>query len=242
MGMNPRLLRPTASGFDPRRISGLVGWYDASDRATLFDATTGGSAVAADGAVGRWQDKSGSANHLTQGTANNRPTLKENIQAGRSILRLDGTNDSLAFTTINSFTGAFSLFAVFYETSVRFIAAGGNDSSFFGSGYVAGGGILFRNTIDAGMTITDANPNRFVLIAGIRSGTGTNQTTVRRDGGTINATGTVAGTFNAANVGLRNPSQFSGGDIAELLVFNLAVSNPQRSAIEAYLKQKWTIS
>jgi hypothetical protein len=31
MPMNPRLLRPRASGFDPRSISGLALWLDAAD-------------------------------------------------------------------------------------------------------------------------------------------------------------------------------------------------------------------
>lgn len=41
MGMNPRLLRPTASGFNPRQISGLAAWYDASDSSTLYTTDAG---------------------------------------------------------------------------------------------------------------------------------------------------------------------------------------------------------
>jgi hypothetical protein len=35
MPMNPRLLRPTPTGFDLRRLSGLVQWYDAADQSTM---------------------------------------------------------------------------------------------------------------------------------------------------------------------------------------------------------------
>lgn len=66
-------------------------WLDLSDESTLYDAASGGSLVAADGLVARIEDKSGNGNHCTA-TSGARPTLKTNIQNGRSILRFDGTN------------------------------------------------------------------------------------------------------------------------------------------------------
>lgn len=244
--MSPSLLRPRAarSGFDPRTISGLVGWYDASDRASLFADTSGGSAAGANTGVGRWQDKSGQANHLTQGTANNRPTLIESVKNGLSILRFDASNDSLAFGTVTGYTGAVSFFAVCYETSLRFLAIGGSSqNSFFGTAYVSGGGILWRNQADTGMTVIDANPNRFVLVAGVRTGTGTNQSRIRRDGGVVDSTGTITGTIEAGHVGQRTTAggQFSGGDLAELLIYNRAVTDAELSAIEIGLNRKWSV-
>jgi hypothetical protein len=70
--------------------SGLQLWLDASDASTLYDATTGGSLVAADGGVARWEDKSGNARHMTQGTAGSRPTRKTAIQNSLAVLRFDG--------------------------------------------------------------------------------------------------------------------------------------------------------
>ena len=49
-------------------------WLDASDAATLFDATTGGSTPSTGGAIARWEDKSGNANNASQATAGDRPT------------------------------------------------------------------------------------------------------------------------------------------------------------------------
>lgn len=50
MGMNPKLLRPRSTGFNPKSISGLALWLDASDLSTI---TLNGSNVS------EWRDKSG---------------------------------------------------------------------------------------------------------------------------------------------------------------------------------------
>jgi hypothetical protein len=83
-------------GFTPASISGLQWWLDASDASTLYDATSGGSLVAADGTVARWEDKSSNGRHATQGTSGSRPTRKTAIQNSRDVLRFDGSNDSMS--------------------------------------------------------------------------------------------------------------------------------------------------
>lgn len=66
---------PTAKRFSPLGISGLQLWLDSSDSNTLYDSTSGGNTVSADGsAVKRWEDKSGNARHATEAT--NAPTLE----------------------------------------------------------------------------------------------------------------------------------------------------------------------
>lgn len=74
----------------PRKIGGLELWLDASSAETLYDATSGGSLVAADGGVARWEDKSGNGRHATQGTSGRRPTRKSAAQNGLDVLRFDG--------------------------------------------------------------------------------------------------------------------------------------------------------
>jgi hypothetical protein len=83
----------------PSRIATLW-WLDASDSSTLFDATSGGSLVAADGEVARWEDKSGNAKHITQATSVNRPIRKTNTENGRDVVQFDGTNDVLDSSAI----------------------------------------------------------------------------------------------------------------------------------------------
>lgn len=70
-------------------------WIQASDPNTLYDAETGGSLVAAGGAVARLEDKSGNGRHWTQATASYRPTRQVAVQNGKDVIRLDGVNDTM---------------------------------------------------------------------------------------------------------------------------------------------------
>lgn len=86
MSMNPRLLRPIATGFNPRSIPQLTAWWDASDTATI---------TAVSGAVSVWADKSGNGRTLYQGTAANRPATGTRTIGGLNALDFDGSNDAL---------------------------------------------------------------------------------------------------------------------------------------------------
>lgn len=99
--------------FTPTSVTGLAAWWDASDASTLYDATSGGSLVAVDGAVARWNDKSGNARHATQATSGNRPLRKAAVQNGLGILRFDGTDffDSADFADLTT-GNAVTIFAV----------------------------------------------------------------------------------------------------------------------------------
>lgn len=95
----------TWSPFSPLSIGGLQLWLDASDGASLYDATSGGSLVAADGSVARWEDRSGNGRHATQGTSGSRPLRKASVQGGKDVMRFDGSDD---FLSIASSTSAFN--------------------------------------------------------------------------------------------------------------------------------------
>ncbi len=91
MPMNPRLLRPRATGFDPKSLAGLVAWFDADDVSTF--TLTGASS----NEVSQWRDKSGRGYAVSQGTANNRPRRTGTLR-GRACVDFDGANDFLATT------------------------------------------------------------------------------------------------------------------------------------------------
>jgi hypothetical protein len=80
MPMNPRLLRPTASsGFDPRKISGLAAWHDASDSATITTDS---------GRVASWADKSGNGRTMANSSSGStQPDYITAAQNARNVVR-----------------------------------------------------------------------------------------------------------------------------------------------------------
>lgn len=78
-----------------REVQGCTANFDANVPTSLYDATSGGSLVAADGAVARWEDISGNGNHVTQATSGNRPLRRVGGRFGKDILQTNSTNSCL---------------------------------------------------------------------------------------------------------------------------------------------------
>jgi hypothetical protein len=259
--------------------SGLQLWLDASDSATLFDATSGGSLVAADGGVARWEDKSGNGRHMTQGTAGSRPARKTAIQGGRDVLRFDGSND---FMSVASSTATFTFLHA--TDSTIFLVLDQNKSGYAplistfdtgtanvgmqldtgnGSGTadnvthrvnrgVSGSNVVFQTT---GNAFLGAGFNVISVVTQPANATAANRSSIRRNGGTA-ATGNAAtgapssassqynlslATDNYLGVG-SGDATFSSMDIAELIIYNSALSDTDRAAVETYLLAKWGIT
>lgn len=100
----------------PSRITTAL-WLDASDAATLYDATSGGSLVAADGTVARWEDKSGNARHITQATMGKQPLYKLTVQNGVSGLSFDGSNDEMSLASDLALGTSHSIFFAVKNTA-----------------------------------------------------------------------------------------------------------------------------
>ena len=206
--------------------TGLQAWYDASDSATLFDATSGGSLVAADGGVARWEDKSGNARHMTQSVSVSRPLRKTAVQNGLGVLRFDGSND---FMSIASSTGAFaflhggstgySVFAVGKQASATnhftFLNTGVGGSPSGDSGqlgfmlailsslrrYVAiRNGVADVATVSPVATVTQNQFYALSVVGTPNSGTASARAALRTNGGSADTNGSTGGssTSNAS--------------------------------------------
>ena len=115
MAMNPKLLRPRVSGFNPQQIANITAWWDASDASTItLNATT----------VSEWRDKTGNGRHLMQGTALNQPTYaaadlgaKATVRLGavvtqRMDCKVGGSTDVLMDVLGNDTSKLITIFAV----------------------------------------------------------------------------------------------------------------------------------
>jgi hypothetical protein len=251
----------------PTQIAGLQLWLDAADASTLFNATTGGSLVAADAGVARWEDKSGNAAHAT--IASNGPTRKTGVRNGRDVLRFDGVNNLLqtgAIAGLNSLT-----MTVFVVASQRVTGANGaaltigygdfNATSpnegqhgvvVFGASATLGA--FSRNSAGAAVSVPVASRPSLVanqlLVGGY---------TVDSSGALLafqNAATPLSGVAGSGDSVIDTPSLHQtvtlgdnqvlatklDGDICEVLIYSTRLSDAERNATISYLMSKWGIA
>ena len=238
----------TPSGFVPvpLTITGLKLWLDASDSSSLFDATTGGSVVAADGSIARWQDKSGEANHFTQATSGSRPARKTAQHNSLDTVRftyqfMEGFSASTVFSGATSAT-CFAVMRVDTASGVLLFnigSASDNWTPFSGNGKVYDD-FASNTRRDTGWNMSlgtlhlltfESASNWRLLVNGVQQ---------------FSASGnTVSFGSSAALLG-RNcgeyPANAAAQDVCEVLLYSSALSTGDREAVEAYLMTKWGIS
>jgi len=233
----------------PSSIAGLQLWLDAAAPETLFDATTGGSLVAADGGVARWEDKSGNARHATQGTAANRPTRKTAQQNGLDALLFDGSNDAFSLNPI-TIPASHSVFQVYQRlTGVQSFGIASNEI-----GDIRYASLWFTDGI---LYQISNNPNNFTTHGGSNAATGyfvvstirngTASIDVRRNGSSVASVTTGAAVTNAASgswnaIGDRSSGFFHSGNMCEIIIYNSVLSDANRALVENYLLAKWGIT
>ena len=231
--------------FSPSSLSGLQLWLDATKG--LFDATSGGNPVTTDGSsVARWEDQSGSGYHVTQATSANRPVLKTGIRNSKNAIRFDGSNDILVSANIPD-NNLLTLTAFVVANPIglggsnfgRMFERGNNIVNFFmfqgnGISMIAGGGQVSGGSAPIGS---------FYLFGARLSGVG-NSTTTLRINKTLVATGNTSSVPSTANttyqIGNRTDlARAFNGDIAELIIYNQALTTEQINNVEVYLAAKW---
>lgn len=255
-----------SSPFSPDQIAGLQVWFDASDLSTLWQNEAGTTpAVADNDPIGRWSDKSSnlwfltSPNALPGGDPTNRPSLQTNEINGFSVVRMNGVNSFLRRVSSLAITGS-SVTVFVVSKRIAFVDAneailslaasgvGDNDndnSAVIGlSPGVPNATVLFdhRNEVDLTALSHPANGVPFIYTSKYN---GTNQT------GYINGVaGIPIGSSNNFNsirlcIGFRNTDvsidRPNNRDYAEILIYNSALSNTNRQAVETYLTDKWAI-
>ena len=264
MAMNQKLLRPKASGFNPKSIAGLALWLDASDSSTI---TLNGATVS------QWRDKSGNARDLSEATANNQPTMS--TMNGKSALSFDGVNDSLSTSSTLMAVGTNS-FTLFQALECAFpggvgtegksfehrITEGGVDDNQIAVNWSANQGVAWlfgtlRTRVKSLRTavaynadqrfdsVNVANPG-IVTLTGAYAPAAATSTAWWKNTASPTSSGTSdGGNLLGIAIGCRNnatKSLFFGGKVAETLCYVGAVTETQRIAVQKYLGSKWGIT
>jgi hypothetical protein len=234
-----------ASEFNPKKLTNLAAWFDASDSDTI---TLNGSDVS------QWDDKSGNQNNASQTTYANQPSYETDTGSFNKFIRFDGTTEYLTLTdaiVVGSIYAAIRL----NETDNRHRAIFGaksndsgdhdayyfkpNDSSYKIASVLGGMNAevkasritntpyLYGSTHDRAGGTVKLNVNGIQRASSTLSGTALNV-----DGPTV-----VGAAYHRNKV-----VDFLNGDIAELVVYDRVLTAEEENSVENYMMAKWGIS
>jgi len=270
--MSPRLLRPRATGFNPKSIAGIKMWLDASDSSTI---TLNGGNVSA------WADKTGNATNASQVTAASQPAYNATGQNGRGIIEFDSTE----FLTWAGSMGATALFNYLHNATggtivmvlradstsdpnaIRYILTNSNTSTgntgigvFLDdrAGVSRNNGLVLSvnrgvsgQATSSGLT-NNAFPsaNAFAVLSVALDNA--NATAASRIVARVNGSGITTGNTLTNTAATGNAStnmflgNFGGGNslnaVAEILFYEGVLATSAMSRIEKYLGTKWGVS
>lgn len=272
MAMNPRLLRPRASGFNPKTVAGLEGWWDAADASSVtLDS----------GRVSTWADKSGKGRNSGNGTSGStQPDYITAARNGKNAIRFAGASTQ-QLTVVG--TSAFNFLHNGTNSYVAAVASFGSSSdpnalmsllgnSAFGSANVGcamgfddraanstNNGFLTQvaraslgNVALVGVSqdvITPQSATVVEVLLDADNATAASRLSQRFNGGaastpntTSNAPSTSNATFNLQFGCAGNNALPMTGDICEILIYSQHPAADAQASIRRYLAAKWGVT
>lgn len=208
--------------------SGLVLWLDSDDAATIF-SDTGCLTNSNDGdRVRCWLDKSTAANNMSTTANNTSPLYETNEFNTKPIVRLDGGNDALDFTSaittirtvfIVNKSGETNWQSLLGHTTARDFYSNGNTlvASTIASTNVINGAWRV-DLVDVGSPVSFAQTGSYSLIS-------------------LVTTGNVSADHIASDQ--KTGGRYYGGDVAEVIIYDRALTNGEITDVETYLYNKW---
>ncbi len=194
----------------------------------------------------QWNDKSGLGNNVTQGTATAQPTYFPAALNNKSVLSFDG-NDTLivpaALYTISA--GANSIFIVAKVNAVsgtqRFVSGSITANSRYGVGTFTTNYTYINSTAGTGLDLSGITATNYNIISGTRSGTG--RTLSFNNGVPVTSSNATDVTCTEMFIGSRDALfDFIIGSIAEIIIYNRALTAAEIIQVNRYLSQKWNIT
>ena len=243
MAMNNRLLRPRASGFDPRRIANCTAWFDA-DKALTLNGTT----------VSSWKNLVAGGTDFTQATAIDQPGTT--TLAGRRAVNFSGIAVHLLGPTIaavgnTSDNTLLMFFVVRYTgtttTTRRLLSESSTSAGVFGWFPRYGDGNAYLDFAQTNARVSGA-------ITGSTINSAPTICRLRRAGANAslhyNATQIASRTdaSGALFTSTGNPLRLNGQDnnnsaaVAEIVMFSRDLSASEIAAVESGLAKKYGIT
>jgi hypothetical protein len=191
--------------------------------------------------VATWNDLSGSGNGAIQTTSGSQPLYIAGGLDGQPVVRFDAADDGMA-TGLTVSSGPYTVFAVFNyhsTSSANRRAIQGSENWLIGP-YELG----VRHHTAAGGWVTSPGPragqNQFYLAEALNTG---GASTFLVDGANFTNNAASIGSPGVVHLGGSGlyPGEVLDGDIAEVIVYNRALTASEQTAVTGYLKSKYSL-
>lgn len=247
-------LLPIAGFRDPLSLTDCAAWWDFSDASRLATATNGTGAVSNGSQIAYCADRSGNGRHITQATANNRPTWSSTGLNSLGAASFNGTTTALSTAAAmlagdTSFTFGFVFTRA--ATATGFLASVGTNNS----------ALMVRDAYSsaAGSNLGSGTGNNYPFLSNSQvTGTGVvgmaystgngayrNHAQQFRNGTTVmtstNGVGPSTVPTSTLVVGY-TPFVYHSGLIAEMVVYSRVLSAAELTSLSRYLGAKWGIT
>jgi hypothetical protein len=233
----------SASNAIPR--NGLQLWLDANN-----------SVTASGGSVSTWGDVSGLQNNATQSVSGDKPTLVSGAISGLPAVAFNGSTQFLQLpggAAFADFTSGASIFVVTKPTTVtagaRLLDIGNgsaSDNLLLDEPSSSGAALyVYNGSSPSNVTSSSAiTTNQYQLLEAVYNGTTTATISTNGVQGAQSASMNTAANTNRANNFVGQGSgggNYFEGQIAEMLVYNRAVTGSEQASIEGYLLSKYQV-
>ena len=230
MAMSNKTLRPRASGFNPKSISGLYAWYDAADASTITQAT----------GVSAWADKSGNGRTCSQASGANQPAYVLAGQNGKNVINFADATKNM---TTNGTAWSLTNNTMFWSFQFPDTAASAATWVLFDFNTVRE--LVFGNStaeIRIGVTATGIVPvsRRWYILSVQWLGIPTIYRLNQSAGTTLTANATyTSGASSQMYMGFNGGATGIRGYIGESITYSTALTATQVTTVNNYLAKKW---
>ncbi len=233
-------------------------WLSADEG--VYSNTAGTTPAANGNNVAVWADRSGNGNNATHGTATERPDFRTGVRNGLPVIRFTAANGDRLLSTGLATANRASVFAIASWSSLPSMNPGIIQGAPAGSGFSTspgeksigmwvadnGGNEVWGRGVQSNGTSVDipkqtgTNTGTFYSFLNLYGASSIIQYVNNGTAGTANYNGTL-NDWSDFGIG-RQAGESWNGDIAEVIVFNIAVNSAQRTIINNYLAAKYGLT